>query len=158
VVDPLEGHWRGGDFNAGDVLLFHGMTVHRGTPNLSNSIRLSMDARYQRARDPIVEEALMPVGDIWTWDQIYGDWKSDELKYYWRALNPRIIEYNSSFYEWRDNLAFEAAEKGDETARAVLWRIAQRAKDPAKRDRALAGIGKLDAVGQGSAERGAGYG
>src|SRR5947199_356238 len=43
VVDPLVGRWVGGDFQAGDVLIFHSLTVHKALPNLTDRLRMSMD-------------------------------------------------------------------------------------------------------------------
>ena len=43
------------DMNAGDVLVFHSLTVHAASPNLSKQMRLSIDCRFQdyrRAIDP----------------------------------------------------------------------------------------------------------
>ena len=37
--------WRGGDFAAGDAVIFHNLTVHRGSPNLTDRLRLSADFR-----------------------------------------------------------------------------------------------------------------
>ena len=41
------GDWVGGQINAGDVLMFHSLTVHAGSPNLSNRLRISLDCRFQ---------------------------------------------------------------------------------------------------------------
>lgn len=46
--------WLSSDFACGDVLLFHGHTLHAALDNKSpNRIRLSTDFRYQRADQPI---------------------------------------------------------------------------------------------------------
>ena len=42
--------WVGGQVNAGDVLIFHSLTVHAASPNLSEQMRLSIDCRFQDAR------------------------------------------------------------------------------------------------------------
>ena len=40
--------WATGDFDCGDVLFFHGLTVHRSCDNVTdNQLRLSVDYRYQ---------------------------------------------------------------------------------------------------------------
>ena len=33
------------------------------------------------------------------WDEIYRDWESDDLKYYWRRHNYRRVKKNTSFRE-----------------------------------------------------------
>lgn len=46
--------WHAGDFDAGDVLLFHSHTVHKARPNLTKDrLRISTDNRYQRVGDAI---------------------------------------------------------------------------------------------------------
>jgi hypothetical protein len=49
--------WVGGKINAGDVLIFHSLTVHAASPNTSNQLRISMDCRFQdygRALNPSI--------------------------------------------------------------------------------------------------------
>jgi hypothetical protein len=61
--------WRTADFEVGDVLVFHSLTVHASRPNLTDQIRSSLDVRY---RPP-----SQPLGIIETWPQYYpdvGDW------------------------------------------------------------------------------------
>jgi ectoine hydroxylase-related dioxygenase (phytanoyl-CoA dioxygenase family) len=48
--------WVTGDFEVGDFLLFHSLTVHKALPNLSKDrLRISTDNRYQRAGDAMAE-------------------------------------------------------------------------------------------------------
>lgn len=59
-IDPDASGWLTADFHAGDVLLFHSLTVHAGTPNASPSLRLSVDYRFQSAAQPITTASLLP--------------------------------------------------------------------------------------------------
>lgn len=52
--------WRHAPMAAGDVLLFHALTVHEARPNRTDRLRLSVDFRYQRATDPVAEGSLKP--------------------------------------------------------------------------------------------------
>lgn len=52
--------WVTTDYRAGDVLLFHSLTVHGSRPNMTDRLRLSVDFRYQRVDDPIAEFSLRP--------------------------------------------------------------------------------------------------
>jgi len=146
VADPLEGRWVGGNFAAGDVVIFHSMAVHRGAPNLTDRLRQSVDARYQRASEPIVEASLSPYAGTGTWDEVYADWPSDELKYYWRRQNPRLAEFDRQYYDQRDRMAFDMARAGDQEARAALLRIVQRDPDSEKRATAERLVAHLDEV------------
>ena len=144
VIDPLEGSWVTGPLEAGDVLIFHSLTVHKGLPNLTNQLRLSLDNRYQRASEPICERCLQPYAGCGSWDEIYARWPSRELPYYWRSQKPRIAAFDMQYYEKRDQIAFERAEQGDATARATLLRIVQRDPSVDKRERASALLTRLD--------------
>src|SRR5262245_16848667 len=145
VVDPLAGRWRASAFAAGDVLMFHSLTVHKGLPNLTNRLRQSMDARYQRVSEPVSDLSLRPYANLYTWDQIYAGWQSTEFQYYWQRLPISIGEFDTQYYERRDVIAFEMAERGDRAARASLLRIAQRDGNAAKRERAASLLAALDA-------------
>jgi len=85
--------WVGGDLKAGDVLIFHSLTVHAATPNVSNQLRVSIDCRFQdygRALNPAL--LVFPGGNSngRTWESTYANWESDELKYYWTRLPLRL--------------------------------------------------------------------
>lgn len=144
VTESFEGRWRCGDYAAGDALIFHSMIVHKGTPNRTDSLRHSMDARYQRASEPISEVSMKPYSGCGSWEEIYADWRSDTLKYYWRRQNPTVMPFDYQYYDRRDEMAYEMAERGDETARAALMRIVQRDPREAKRQRASALLAALD--------------
>lgn len=85
------GDWTGGDINAGDVLLFHSLTVHEALPNLSSRFRISLDCRFQSYERAINPGALVFTGSgKRSWESIYAKWVSDELKYYWTKLPLRL--------------------------------------------------------------------
>lgn len=146
VADPLDGAWVGGDFAAGDVVLFHSLTVHRGSPNLSRHLRQSVDFRYQRASDPITPASCEPFVTSLSWEEIYAGWRSDALKYYWRRPTTRQVPYDMVYFDRRDARAFALAEAGDPAARFVLLRITQNDPDPGKRARAQALLDGLAAA------------
>jgi hypothetical protein len=144
VIDPLDGSWVIGPLEAGDVLIFHSLTVHKGVPNLTDRLRLSLDNRYQRASEPICERCLQPYAGCGTWEEIYAGWQSTALPYYWRMQAPKIADFDMQYYEKRDQIAFDLAEHGDHTARATLLRIVQRDPSEQKRERASALLARLD--------------
>jgi hypothetical protein len=81
------GDWVGGQINAGDVLIFHSLTVHAAFPNLSNRLRISLDCRFQDYRRAFNPANLTFAGDSGkSWEKIYAGWRSDDLKYYWKKL------------------------------------------------------------------------
>lgn len=87
-----KGNWVRGRINAGDVLLFHSLTVHAASPNVSNKIRISLDCRFQDYRRAINPANLAFSGDSGkSWEKIYGNWLRDNLKYYWKQL-PLTLE------------------------------------------------------------------
>lgn len=87
VTADVGGDWVGGQINAGDVLIFHSLTVHAASPNLSNQLRISMDCRFQDYRRAFNPANLAFAGDSGkSWEKTYAGWHSDDLKYYWKAL------------------------------------------------------------------------
>lgn len=80
-------NWVGGRVNAGDVLVFHSLTVHAASPNISNKLRISLDCRFQDYRRAINPANLAFAGDSGkSWEKVYGNWLCDDLKYYWKRL------------------------------------------------------------------------
>jgi hypothetical protein len=136
ISDPLEGRWVSGDFAVGDVLVFHSMTVHKGLPNRSQKLRMSMDVRYQPVAEPFCAVNARPDGQPLSWEDVYADWKSDEFKYYWRKLDLKEAPFDRRWFDKRDALGFARGEAGDPRARSVLQRIVARDADPVKRARA----------------------
>ncbi|AWT60619.1 MAG: 1-deoxypentalenic acid 11-beta-hydroxylase [Candidatus Moanabacter tarae] len=137
VTDPLDGTWVTNPFSQGDVLFFHSMVVHKGVPNRSNKLRMSIDARYQKVSDPIAPGSLEPHTKPQTWENIYARWhKRSYLNYYWKKWDLQMVDYDDSYHEKRDAMAFKMAENGDPVARSALQRIIARDKNPGKRQRA----------------------
>ena len=144
ICVPIPGQWVSGSFEAGDVLIFSDTTVHRAMPNRSAELRQSFDARYQPASQPIAETNMVPYSGCGTWEEVYAGWASDDQKYYWTALSPHVVPLDRSYYERRDQMAFEMAEGGDVTARDTLLRIVQRDPNEEKRQRAETLLRHLD--------------
>lgn len=89
--------WVGGQINAGDVLIFHSLTVHAATPNISDQLRISIDCRFQdyaRALHPA--NLVFPGSSGRSWETVYANWLSDDLKYFWKrmplTLKPSVTE------------------------------------------------------------------
>lgn len=128
--------WAYSPFQAGDALIFSCMTVHRGVPNRSDRMRLSVDFRYQPLADPVTAEWLTPHRGAVDWETLYRDLADDTHKFYWRDLPLTIAEWDPHWYAARDAQAFALAERGDPRALATLRRIAAKDPDPAQRSRA----------------------
>jgi hypothetical protein len=144
TIEPFADAWRGGDFALGDALIFHSMLVHKGLNNNTNRLRHSLDSRYQRVSEPISAVSMDAYSGCGDWEEIYADWQSDALKYYWRAQNPDVQPFDYQYYDRRDEIALAMAEQGDETARSALLRIVQRDPRAEKRTRATAMLTVLD--------------
>jgi hypothetical protein len=92
-----EGEWVGGPINAGDVLIFHSLTVHAASPNRSNQLRISLDCRFQDSRRAINPGNLAFAGESGkSWEKTYSNWRSNDLKYYWKGLP---LNFEPSLYE-----------------------------------------------------------
>lgn len=145
VTEKFEGKWVGGDFAAGDIVIFSDTTVHKALPNKSGELRQSFDARYQRLSDPIATLSVQPYAGIYKdWNEVYEGWKTDDLNHYWLRNGAKVVPFDTSHYEKRDAIAFERAEAGDMLARDTLLRIVQRDASAAKRERAQALLDSLE--------------
>jgi ectoine hydroxylase-related dioxygenase (phytanoyl-CoA dioxygenase family) len=79
--------WVGGQINAGDVLIFHSLTVHAASPNLSNQLRLSLDCRFQDSRRVLNPSNVVFAGESGkSWEKTYAGWHSNDLRYYWKKI------------------------------------------------------------------------
>ena len=92
--------WHTSPFEAGDVLVFSALTVHASTDNQSSSLmRLSVDFRYQTEGESLTAGCLEPHFGRLSWDQIYENWKSDSLKYYWLNKKYKVVEWDNRLHE-----------------------------------------------------------
>jgi len=138
ITEQFEGSWVTSPFTQGDVLFFHSLAVHKGIPNHSRHLRMSMDVRYQRLSEPFNIDNANADAQPLSWDDIYAGWKSDDLKYYWKRLPLTLKDFDRTWFDKRDALGFALGEQRDPRARSVLQRIVARDPDAAKRARAQA--------------------
>ena len=100
IIDGLNLPWVEGDFNLGDVVILNCMAVHRGLPNCSiNRLRLSVDYRYQPNSEPIVEDWIDVHRKLHRWEDVYRNWKSDALQYYWKQLDLKLTQLDVKLLE-----------------------------------------------------------
>jgi len=84
--------WVGGHVHAGDVLIFHSLTVHGASPNRSDRLRLSLDCRFQDARRVLNPANLVFAGESGkSWEKTYAGWNSDKLKFYWKKMPLTLV-------------------------------------------------------------------
>ena len=130
LEEDLGDQWLSNDFEAGDTLIFHSLTAHQALPNLSEDrMRVSLDNRYQAFGIPIAEQMLTPhlsnFADF-DWEDVYANWESDELKYYWKQYD---LEVSAKIETW-GRIGFEEAmaltRDGDTNARHHLERMVKR--------------------------------
>jgi len=99
------GEWASGTIHAGDVLLFHSLTVHAATLNVSSQLRLSIDCRFQNAARAIDPAELVFPGassNRRTWESTYTNWHSDEFKYYWQKMPLQFRPTLAELATWAD--------------------------------------------------------
>lgn len=135
ICGPDE-EWVTGDMRPGDLLIFGCLTVHRGAPNISRTLRLSVDFRFQPLSEPACANGFESGSDAENWDTIYSRWTTDSLKYYWRALDPTLVPFDDSYANTRDAQAIALGEAGDATALAGLRRAAGTSRSASVRRKA----------------------
>jgi ectoine hydroxylase-related dioxygenase (phytanoyl-CoA dioxygenase family) len=92
--------WVSSYMNAGDLLLFHSLTIHEAMPNLSNKLRISMDFRFQSYTREVNPEAFVFAGSgRRSWEKTYEGWPADELKYYWTRMPIKFKPSRSELLE-----------------------------------------------------------
>ena len=100
-TEERSGDWVTTNYEIGDTLIFHCLTLHRALPNLTpDRLRVSLDNRYQALGLPLADTMLEPhlynFSEI-SWDKIYQGWQSDDLQYYWKDLDFPVIPKDFSF-------------------------------------------------------------
>lgn len=126
----LSGDWHTTDYEIGDTLIFPALTIHKALPNLTEDrLRISLDNRYQAIGDTIAEHMLLPHLNILselTWEDVYRDWESDELQYYWEKHSNRVVPRDMSYFDRGFAESMELARAGDPHARHYLSRFVKR--------------------------------
>tara|TARA_R110002111_G_scaffold3623_8_gene21995 strand:- start:265 stop:1458 length:1194 start_codon:yes stop_codon:yes gene_type:complete len=108
----LSCRWVGADFKVGDIVLFPSLTVHKAMENQNlERMRLSVDFRYQLEGEALTEGCLQPHFNRISWEDIYKDWKSDDLKYYWRDKHYVVAPWDASLHELPEGHVDEAYEQ-----------------------------------------------
>lgn len=124
-VEPV---WYSTDYEIGDSLIFPALTIHKALPNYTeDKLRLSLDNRYQAVGDTIAEHMLEPHGPSGlTWEEVYRDWSSNDLKYYWQAIDNPVVPRDMSYAEKGFAEALDLARSGNEHA---LFRLRRTVKN-----------------------------
>lgn len=137
AIDPkdLNGHWHSSDYELGDTLIFPSLTAHQALPNNTlDRLRISLDNRYQAQNLPIAEHMLEPhlgLEPKFPWEEVYKDWTSNELQYYWKTLPLDIVPRNTQWGESGLQEALELTQQGDADALYFIQRLAkQNPNDP----------------------------
>jgi hypothetical protein len=104
ILCGLGYEWAGGDYEAGDVIAFNSLTVHKALRNQTpGRIRLSCDLRFQPASEPIEALSLLPHGP-YTWDELYMGWERKDLQYYWTDEKLQQVSFDESIRWQKDKI------------------------------------------------------
>ncbi len=91
--------WVTGDYQQGDVLIFHSLMLHRALDNQTDRMRVSVDYRYQSVREPLTAGCLKPHFQRESWEAIYRNWSCGELQFYWEKLPLSFAEWTNEYHE-----------------------------------------------------------
>ncbi|CAN5656092.1 hypothetical protein BH10CHL1_BH10CHL1_26520 [soil metagenome] len=126
----LDVAWHTTNYEIGDTLIFPALTIHKALPNYTeDKLRVSLDNRYQAVGDPISDHMLDPHLNLvspLTWEEIYRDWKTEDMKYYWQQYANPVVTRDKSYAEKGFAEAVELAKQGDPRAHIHLKRIVNR--------------------------------
>jgi ectoine hydroxylase-related dioxygenase (phytanoyl-CoA dioxygenase family) len=107
--DVMQCRWVGADFNAGDLVIFSALTVHRALDNKNlDRMRLSVDFRYQLEGEALTPICLQPHFQRLSWEEIYRDWESKEFQYYWRDKQYVEVPWDDNLHDLPDTDLFDA--------------------------------------------------
>ena len=121
-----DGAWVTTNYELGDTLVFHSLTVHQALPSLTpDLLRVSLDNRYSSPKDPISAHMLEPHLSRLSplpWEKVYADWQTTDLQYYWRDEELNVIPKDESFSTIGFEDALSKASAGD--AHALFYTCA----------------------------------
>ncbi len=133
TADAYAGAWHSCDYEVGDCLMFHSLTLHRALPNeTADRLRLSLDNRYTAQGAPVSEHMLTPhlnAHSPITWEEVYAAWQSDEFQFYWQDDSLQVVPMDTRYSDQGFSEAVERAAQGDEAAQLHLLRIVKRDPD-----------------------------
>ncbi|MGL4316275.1 MAG: phytanoyl-CoA dioxygenase family protein [Pseudomonas sp.] len=113
LPESLQGKpWVAGDYQQGDVLIFHSLMLHRALDNQTDRMRVSVDYRYQSVRDPLTAGCLQPHFRRESWEEIYRGWSSSDLQFYWEKLPLSFVEWTDQYHQLPDEHLKEAVAQG----------------------------------------------
>jgi len=78
-LDQLE--WHGTDYEWGDALIMHALTLHQAVKNKSQEFRISLDTRFSSSLGHLNEEQLLPpyYPHVQAWHVFNQHWKNPHL-------------------------------------------------------------------------------
>ncbi|WP_090986126.1 phytanoyl-CoA dioxygenase family protein [Paenibacillus sp. CF384] len=104
ILCGLGYEWAETDYEAGDILIFHSLTVHKALANtIPGRVRLSLDLRFQPATQPIENASLLPHGPF-EWDELYEGWTREDLQYYWKKEQFTFLPFNEEIRWQKDKI------------------------------------------------------
>jgi len=98
ILCGMDYEWQTVDYEAGDVLTFNSLTVHKSMPNeVPGKIRMSCDFRYQALKPGTVVDAgsLLPHGP-YSWEELYEGWELNGIQRYWEKTDFQFTEFDES--------------------------------------------------------------
>lgn len=91
----LEASWVSGPLAAGDVVVFHALSVHRAPANRLQAVRLSVDFRCQPAAEPVCELTVRDDPAL-PWEEVYAGLDPASPLSAWRRLPLRLVPFDAS--------------------------------------------------------------
>ena len=80
-----------------------------------------------------------------TWEEVYADWKTDDLKYYWKDLVTQVSTWDTSYSERGFKEGLDLAKQGDSRAILLMKRAVLRQPDSENGKAAAKVLKEIDA-------------
>ena len=122
-------NWLSTKMNEGDIIIFSCLVIHRTSRNTRDTVRQSIDTRFQPLKEKISKNSLEPfIQD--TWNNIYSTWKDKNLAWYWKNYTLDIGEFDNYFEIANSIQIIKEYNNNNELWKTALRRVTSRAPSP----------------------------
>jgi hypothetical protein len=138
IAEPEGGTWHEASAASGDIVIFSGFIVHRGTPNLTSDYRLSIDFRYQPSSEPVCEPYFSKTAVVvdQEWSDVCAEFVDPSILNSIVNVTRILQPYNLDYIRQRERLVLQHGQQNDPRVISALRKVAARGTTTKSRDEA----------------------